>query len=283
MPLVRGADGVLELPVGHDRRAPGPPWATASRSASARRPRRGSISRDKPAAMSAVSRRMHRPPMAATAPARVGRLLDLALPPACAGCGARGRARSARACLPGAARAARRCRPGRRSGSRRDRPTRCSSSSGARRSRAPTRRALHALKYAGERRLAAPARRGGRGALATGRARAATCSCPVPVHAERGAGSAATTRRRSSPRSAAARLRAPVARRLVRTRATTAQFRPGPAASGGQRRGRVRGGPRGARRHVAGRWVVLVDDVVTTGATLCALGAGAAATRAPRR
>ncbi len=76
----------------------------------------------------------------------------------------------------------------------------------------------------------------------------------------------------------------PVVRGVERTRATTAQFdldRAGRAANLG---GAFRVAP-AQRAQVAGRWIVLVDDVVTTGATLatCAvalLDAGAAAVSA---
>ena len=85
-----------------------------------------------------------------------------------------------------------------------------------------TRRALHALKYDGERRLAPLARRGGRAAL--GRAGVGgEVLVPVPASPdrvrERGYDQAALL-----AAEAGRRLRLPVLRALERTRATTAQF-----------------------------------------------------------
>jgi ComF family protein len=195
-----------------------------------------------------------------------GAALDLAFPAACSGCGREGLplcaacrpALDARLGLPG----------GTPIGLPADLPAPllqlewCAPFAG------PVRAALHDLKYAGERRLAVPlgeavARRWAR--VGTG----ARLVVPVPVHAER-------ERRRGYDQAAliaavvGERLGLPVARALERGRATIAQFELGRD----ERAANVAGAFRlrdGDRRHaVAGTWVLLVDDVVTTGATLAA-------------
>jgi ComF family protein len=143
-----------------------------------------------------------------------------------------------------------------------------------------TRRALHALKYEGERRLGPPlgaavARRWAR-AGAGGDVLVPVPASPDRVR-ERGYDQAALI-----AGEAARRLGLPMLRALERTRSTTAQFdldRAARAANLGGAFGVAPGSP------VAGRWIVLVDDVVTTGATLatCAgalLDAGANAVSA---
>jgi ComF family protein len=141
------------------------------------------------------------------------------------------------------------------------------------------RQALHALKYRGERRLAEPlgrsiAERWRRSAIG------GEILVPVPVHParlrERGFNQA-----EDLARACGRVLGLPVLPALERRARTQAQH----ALGRGQRQANVLGafGVRdGYARHVAGRWTVLVDDVVTTGATLsgCAaalLDAGALA------
>jgi ComF family protein len=144
------------------------------------------------------------------------------------------------------------------------------------------RRALHELKYAGERRLAEPLGE----AIARRWARAGAGGevlVPVPVHEarrrERGYDQAELL-----ARAAARHLRLPVHAALARERATVAQYRLDRSRRAANLSGAFFVGP-AARRTVAGRWMILVDDVVTTGATLgaCAealLGAGALAVSA---
>jgi ComF family protein len=137
----------------------------------------------------------------------------------------------------------------------------------------PVRAALHDLKYSGERRLARPlgqavARRWQR--VGEG----ATLVVPVPVHAER-------ERRRGYDQAAliaavaARELGLPCVGALVRERATIAQFELGRP----ERAANVAGAFRLRRpepawlKAIAGSWILLVDDVVTTGATLGACAA----------
>jgi len=202
----------------------------------------------------------------------IGRLssvaLDLALPATCAGCGREGSPLCA-ACLP--ALDARLTLPGGTPiGLPADIPAPllqlewCAPFSG------PVRSALHDLKYAGERRLAEPL------GAAVGRrwARVGTGArivVPVPVHAER-------ERRRGYDQAtllaavAARHLGLPMARVLERGRATVAQFELGREERAANVAGafRLRAADPAAGPTVAGSWILLVDDVVTTGSTLAA-------------
>jgi ComF family protein len=194
--------------------------------------------------------------------------LDLAFPAACSGCGREGEPLCA-TCLP-ALDARLRLPGGTPIGLPADLPAPllqlewCAPFSG------PVRAALHDLKYSGERRLARPLgqaiarrwRRVGEGA---------TLVVPVPVHADR-------ERRRGYDQAAligavaAADLGLAYVRALERERATIAQFELGREDRAANVAGAFRlGGPeRAAIGTISGRWILLVDDVVTTGATLAA-------------
>ncbi len=210
----------------------------------------------------------------------VSRLLDLALPAVCAGCGVEGAPLCA-TCRP-AIRGRMGLPPGTPLGLG-DGPPHpllqlewCSPFAGT------TRHALHALKYAGERRLAVPL-----GEAVADRWRQAGAGgdllVPVPVHAarrrERGYDQAVLI-----ARAAAGPLDLPCIEAIIRARATAPQFRLDRRHRAANMADAFAVDPRVAGT-VAGRWVVLVDDVITTGATLCEaahalLGAGARAVSA---
>ncbi|MGH2465698.1 MAG: ComF family protein [Candidatus Limnocylindrales bacterium] len=202
--------------------------------------------------------------------AAVERALDVALPPTCAGCGREGEHFCA-ACRP--ALESRLERPGGVAiGLPSDIPAPllqlewCSPFTG------PVRAALHALKYAGERRLAEPLGR----ALATRWRHAGAGGdllVPVPIHAarlrERGFDQAVLL-----AQVAARELGLPCAQILDRPRVTARQFDLDRRSRASNVDGAFRliAGSRGGRP-LGGRWVILVDDVVTTGSTLVACAA----------
>lgn len=198
-----------------------------------------------------------------------GRILDVGFPAVCVGCGTEGAALCP-GCLPALS-----ARGGVQGGVPLGLPSTvplpllqlewCAPYAGVVRS------ALHALKYAGERRLAVPL-----GTAIAARWLEAGIGgdllVAVPIHTER-------LRRRGYDQAvllaeaAAARLRLPAVPALARTRATQPQFE-----LGRERRAEnvadafhVR---ESARAAVTGRWIVLVDDVATTGATLVACAHG---------
>jgi ComF family protein len=209
------------------------------------------------------------------------RALDLALPAACAGCGQEGAAlcRECRTALDIRLDA----EPGVPIGLPADMPAPllqlewCAPFTGV------TRRALHGLKYDGERRLApllgaAVARRWAR-AGAAGDALVPVPASPDRVR-DRGYDQAALI-----ATEAGRRLGLTVIPALERARATTAQFDLDRAARATNLVDAFRVRDAALADALRDRWLVLVDDVVTTGATLAAcaqtlLDAGAMAVSA---
>jgi ComF family protein len=129
----------------------------------------------------------------------------------------------------------------------------------------PARACLHALKYDGERRLVEPlaeimARRWRRAGVG------GDVLVPVPVHAarrrERGFDQAELL-----ARAVARRLRLPVVNAVARAANTTAQHELGRRARAANV-GHAFGAVPGVSDAVHGRWVVLIDDLTTTGSTL---------------
>jgi ComF family protein len=208
----------------------------------------------------------HRRTMAGTVTA----LLDVALPAECVGCRREGPP-LCRSCRP-ALGARRHAAPGAALGLPAELPAPllqlewCAPFTGV------TRRALHALKYGGERRLAGPL---GEAMADRWSMAGAGGDVIVPVPAspdrvrQRGYDQAALL-----ARVAGDRLGLPAHEILERSRATTAQFDLNRVARGANVAGAfgliAPGTGPGQVPPVRGAWVVLVDDVVTTGATLAA-------------
>jgi ComF family protein len=195
----------------------------------------------------------------------VDRALDLALPAVCPGCGTEGPPLCARCRASVETRIA--LPAGAPLGLAEGPPPPllqlewCASFSGV------TRRALHALKYTGERRLARPL-----GEIVAARWAYAGAGgevlVPVPVHAarrrERGYDQAELI-----AAEAASILSLPWLPAVTRIRATAPQYRLDRRRRAANVRDAFAVRP-DAVRAITGRWVVLVDDVVTTGATLTA-------------
>jgi len=192
--------------------------------------------------------------------------LDLALPATCAGCGREGEPLCA-GCRP--ALDARLDRPpGVPLGLPSDVPAPllqlewCASFDG------PVRAALHALKYSAEQRLAGPLG----AAIARRWARAGAGGdllVPVPVHAAR-ARERGYDQAELLAAAAARSLDLPALPLLERRRATTAQYQLSRDARATNVGGAFRLRDPTGSGALRGRWPVLVDDVVTTGATLAA-------------
>jgi len=129
----------------------------------------------------------------------------------------------------------------------------------------PARAALHALKYDGERRLAEPlglllARRWARAGVG------GEILVPVPIHSQ-------SRRERGFDQAevlagvAGRHLRLPVLPVLMRTERTVAQHALGRAERARNVAGAFAARP-GMSERLGGRWLILIDDVATTGATL---------------
>lgn len=195
----------------------------------------------------------------------IGRVLDLAMPPRCAGCGEEGRA-ICEPCAPALDTRLERA-AGVPIGLSASIPYPLLQLEWCAPFRGIVRKALHELKYGGEQRLAGPL-----GAAIARRWRRVGVGgdlvAHVPVSEERlrtrGYDQAALL-----ARAVGRELGRPAVDALERHRATAPQFE----LDRSKRAGNVEGAFRvrvGAREAVAGRWVVLVDDVTTTGATLAA-------------
>lgn len=195
------------------------------------------------------------------------RVLDAALPAECVGCGEEG-SPLCRACAP-ALDARLGADPGVPIGLPGDLPEPllqlewCAPFSGT------VRHALHAIKYRGERRLAEPL-----GQAVARRWQAAGVGADlvthVPVHASR-ARQRGYDQAELIARVAADTLGLPFAPLLARRRQTIAQF----DLDRADRASNVAGAfevRRGGSPNPADRWVLLIDDVVTTGSTMAACG-----------